>query len=95
MKPQSLTLTKKATLAAAATGAVFGLQHHADAAIVYSGAQNVTASIGVGFGSSFKPVDLDGWTLARKPWIVMISMRSGRSCPPWDGSASDQDPKRR
>lgn len=45
MKTKSLALARKSALGAAATSAVFGLQHQADAAIVYSGVQNLTASV--------------------------------------------------
>jgi hypothetical protein len=59
MKPKSPTFAKKATLGAAATGVVFGLQHHADAAVIYSGVQNITASVGAGLGTDEANLDFN------------------------------------
>ncbi len=57
------SFTTTLTTSAAATGALFALQHQADANIVYSGVQNLTASIH-GNGSSFPVIPgLDGMFL--------------------------------
>jgi hypothetical protein len=45
MKTTTNAFARKATLGAATTGAVFALQHHTDAAVVYSGSQNLTATV--------------------------------------------------
>jgi len=47
MNSKASTLARKATLGAAATGAVFGLQHQVDAAVVYSGLQNKIVTNGM------------------------------------------------
>jgi hypothetical protein len=60
MKPKSFTRTKKAAFGAAATGVVFSLQHQADAAIVYSGVQNVAASVPGATGGDTKNLDING-----------------------------------
>ena len=47
------SLAKATTAAAVTTGALFALQHQADAAVIYSGIQNLTASVYPGHESSF------------------------------------------
>jgi hypothetical protein len=44
MRPKTTPLATALTATAASTSALFALQHHADAAIVYSGVQNITAA---------------------------------------------------
>ena len=59
MKTKTHALPRKATLGAAAASAVFALPAQADAAIVYSGLQNITATIGSGSGRATQLLNLD------------------------------------
>src|SRR5437867_1240622 len=47
-------------IATAAGAAVFALQPHAEATIIYSGPQNITASIGPGYGNNSQLLNIDG-----------------------------------
>jgi hypothetical protein len=70
--PRRPRLTQPAFFgSAAATGALFALQHHADAAIIYSGPQNITATFAGNFGHgsqvvTFGPSPFD-LSVARMP----------------------------